>query len=182
MLNHLTKLLFIFLVGLMLAACHKAPILDNELALKLLAKSPSLRGYAVNIVMNNPYAHGENGSGWTCNNKKTLIDAAVVTCEEAERSGVYLTFTNEGKQLLVGKPWGDDTLKNARVVAVSQAVQSIQSIEMSDKSHAVVHYTSAYEKHTAFSNAQLKKVIPLNIPKTAQKSFTLVDDQWVIDE
>jgi len=182
MLNHPTKMLFIFLGSLMLIACHNAPTLDNKLATKLLTRSPSLSGYAINMVINNPNARGENSSGWSCDDKQNLIDAGVVRCEEAGRSSDYLTFTSKGKRLLVGKPWGNTTVRNARVIVVSQALQEIQSIEMIDDAHAVVQYTWAYNEHTPFSTAYLKSVIALNTPHAEQKKLTLVDGKWILDE
>jgi len=182
MLNHLTKMLFVFLGSLMLVACHNAPILDKKSATKLLTRSPSLSGYTINMVINNPNARGENSSGWSCDDKQGLIDAGVVQCKEAGRSSDYLTFTNKGKRLLIGKPWGSATQRNAKIIAVSQTIQEIQSLEIIDDSHAIIHYTWVYNKHTPFSNAYLKEIIALDVPHAEKKTLTLVDDRWVLDE
>ncbi|ORU92492.1 MAG: hypothetical protein A6F70_02945 [Cycloclasticus sp. symbiont of Bathymodiolus heckerae] len=182
MLNHLTKALLVFIGSLVLVACHKAPALTNDLALKLLTSSPTLRGYTISIVTNNPNARGENKNGWGCDDKKELVKSGVVTCKESGRSSTYLNFTAQGKQLLVGEPWGDDVLRNARVIAVSQTIQEIQTLDIIDKSHAIIHYTWVYNKHTPFSNGQLKKVIALNVPQIGQVSVTLKDDRWVLDD
>jgi len=180
MLNHLTKVLFIFISSLLLISCHKAPTLDKKLALSLLTLSNTSSGYAISIVTNNPHARGKNANGWNCSDKKSLIDSNVVTCKESGRSGVYLTFTHEGKKLLLGTPWGDDILRNARVLAVRQHIKEVQSINMIDTSHAIINYTWIYSQHTPFSNAQLQKTIALNIPQIAQVSAVLSKNKWTI--
>lgn len=180
MLNHLTKTLFIFTSSLLLIACHKAPTLDKELALSLLTTSNTSSGYAISMVTNNPHARGKNANGWNCSDKKSLIDSKVVTCKESGRSGVYLTFTNEGKKLLLDSPWGDDVLRNARVLAVLQHIKEIQSIDMIDASHAIINYTWIYNQHTPFSNTQLQKTIALNVPQEAQTSAVLSNNEWTI--
>lgn len=178
MLNHLTKILLVFSASLILLACHKPPVIDNALAKKLLTSSQISPGYSISIVTNNPNARRDNASGWSCADKKIWVDAGVVTCKKSGRSGVYLTFTSEGKNLLIGTPWGDEIVRNARVIAVSQRINNIESIEMVDKSHAIINYTWVYAQHTPFSNAQLRKAITLNIPQRAQTSAILSDGDW----
>jgi len=162
----------------MLLACHKPPVLDSKLAQNLLTTSKILPGYSISIVTNNPNARGANVSGWDCAAKKSWVDAGMVTCKESGRSGVYLKFTPEGKNLLVDTPWGDEIVRNARVIAVSQRINNITSIEMIDKSHAIINYTWVYAQHTAFSNDQLRKAITLNIPQAAQASAILKGSDW----
>lgn len=182
MLNHLAKILLFFVCALLITACHKAAELDNTQALKLLSTSNILPGYTVSMVTNNPNAHGKDPSGWRCADKQHLVDADVVTCNESGRSGVYLKFTDKGKNLLIGKPWGDGTLRNARVIAVSQHINKVENIQLVDETHAIVHYTWTYDEHTPFSNDQLRKTIALNIPQTNQVSMVIDDDQWVIEQ
>ncbi|PCH84748.1 MAG: hypothetical protein COB26_04355 [Piscirickettsiaceae bacterium] len=181
MLKHYSKTLIIIASCLTLLACHKPPVLDNALTLSILNDPEHLSGYTVSMVTNNPTAHGNHASGWTCADKKTIIDAGLAVCKTSGRSGVYLKFTDEGKRLLVGNTWGNSTTRNARVTAVIQQVQDINDISMVDKTHAIVSFNSAYVKHTAFSNTQLKSLIPLNVPKTGQANFVLIDKQWRIE-
>ncbi|KXJ46943.1 MAG: hypothetical protein KUG55_03535 [Cycloclasticus sp.] len=180
MLNHLAKILPIFLISVLLVACHKAPSLDKALALKLLDSSYLSSGYTINLVTNNPHARGKKATGWNCADKKSLVSSGVVLCKESGRSGVYLKFTSEGEKLLVGSPWGDNTLRNARVIAVLQQVDEVQSIEMIDASHAIINYTWLYNQHTPFSNPQLEKTIALNVPQPARASAVLNDNEWTI--
>lgn len=181
MLKHYRKTLIIFASCLTLLACHKPPVLDNALALSILNDPEHLSGYVVSIVTNNPKAHAKDASGWTCADKQPIIDAGLAVCKTSGRSGVYLKFTDEGKQLLVGNTWGDSTTRNARVIAVIKQVQDVNSITMADKTHASVSYSSAYIEHTAFSNTQLKSLIPLNVSTTGHANFVLVDKQWRIE-
>ncbi|PHS72354.1 MAG: hypothetical protein COB22_04925 [Cycloclasticus sp.] len=180
--NHLAKILFIFASSLILLACHKPPVLDNKLALKLLIATQSLPGYSISIVTNNPNGRGQNPTGWNCADKQAWIDEGVVSCKKSGRSGVYLKFTPEGSKLLLAKPWGDKVLRNANVIAVSQRIRDVVSIEMIDNTHAIVNYTWIYDQHTPFSNAQLKKAIALNIPQTEQTSATLKNGEWTIEQ
>jgi len=180
MLNYLARLLFIITVCASLFACHKPPTLDEKLALSLLMKANIRPGYAVNMVTNNPHARGKKAQGWNCSDKQPLIDALVVTCKNSGRSGVYLSFTHEGKKLLLGKPWGDETLRNARVIAVRQKIKDIQSIHLMNNTHAIISYSWVYHQHTPFSNPQLKKLIALDVPQPAQASATLINNQWTI--
>ncbi|MEW4981667.1 MAG: hypothetical protein AB1Y26_00340 [Cycloclasticus sp.] len=180
MLNHLSKASLVLIGVLMLVACHKAPVLDNKLALELLTPSQT-SGYTISLVTNNPNARGKNANGWDCADKKNLVELGVVTCKKSGRSGSYLTFTSQGKQLLVGSPWGDEVLRNARVIAVTQSIQEIQSIEMIDPSHAIINYTWAYDQHTPFSNEQLKKTITLNVQQVGQVSAVLNNKEWTIE-
>jgi hypothetical protein len=182
MLNHPVKTLFVFISCLTLLACHKAPILDNTLALKLISASRTHAGYPISVVTNNPNAHGDDARGWNCADKQSLIDSAVVTCKKVGRSGVYLKFTREGKKLLLGNPWGDAILRNARVIAVSQRIQDILSIEMIDASHALVNYTWVYNQYTPFSSSSLKELIALNVPQTEQISIILKRKKWLIEK
>jgi hypothetical protein len=181
MLNQLGRIILIFTACLALLACHKPPILDTNLALSVLNSPDKLSGYAVSIVTNNPNAHGENARGWTCSDKQVLADTNLAECKTAGRSGVYLKFTDEGKKLLIGKPWGDANLRNARVIAVKQQVQTIDAINMSSKTHAIVDYTSAYTEHTPFSNTHLKKLLILGVPQKKQAEFILTDKEWVLN-
>jgi len=180
MLNHLTKIWAIILASLLLVACHKAPTLDKALALKLLAPSYASSGYTVNIATNNPQARGKNPTGWSCADKKSLVSSGLALCKESGRSGVYLKFTDEGKKLLVGSPWGDNTLRSARVIAVLQQIEEIQSIQLIDPTHAIINYTWVYHQHTPFSNPQLEKTIALNVPQMAQASAVLNNKEWTI--
>ena len=181
MLKHYNKTLLIITSCLMLLACHKPPVLDNTLALSILNDPEHLSGYAISMVTNNPNAHGKNANGWTCADKQPIIDADLVVCKTSGRSGIYLKFTDEGKKLLIGKTWGDQSTRNARVTAVIQQALDINDISLIDKTHAIVSFNSAYVKHTAFSNAQLKHLIPLNVPKNNQANFVLIDKQWHIE-
>jgi len=180
MVNHLSKVSLVLIGTLMLFACHKAPVLDNKLALKLLTPSQTV-GYTISIVTNNPNARGKNASGWNCADKENLVELGVATCHKSGRSGSYLKFTVQGKKLLVGSPWGDEVLRNARVIAVTQSVQKVQSIELVDPSHAIINYTWAYDQHTAFSNEQLKKTITLNVQQSRQASAVLNNKEWIIE-
>jgi len=180
MLNHPTKIWGTFLACLFLVACHKAPSLDNALALKLLAPAYASSGYTVSIATNNPQARGKKPTGWNCTDKKPLVSSGLALCKESGRSGVYLKFTDEGKKLLVGSPWGDNTLRNARVIAVLQQIEEIQSIQMIDPTHAIINYTWVYHQHTPFSNPQLEKTIALNVPQIAQASAILNNKEWTI--
>jgi hypothetical protein len=182
MLNHPVKLLFVFISCSLLIACHKAPVLDNKLALKIISAQQTPSGYTISIVTNNPNARGDNARGWNCNDKQAWVDAGVVSCKKAGRSGVYLKFTTEGKALLMGKPWGDDILRNARVLAVAQSIQDIVSIEQVDKSHAIVNYSLIYDHYTPFANSQLKNIIRLNVAQTKQASIVLKDDEWLVEQ
>jgi hypothetical protein len=134
------------------------------------------------MVTNNPNARGKDSKGWNCDDKKPLVDAGVVSCKESGRSGVYLKFTNEGKKLLVGKPWGDSILRNAKVIAVTRRIDEILSIEIIDKTHAIINYAWAYDQHTPFSSDQLKKTIALNVPQIDQVSAILNDKTWTIEK
>ncbi|PCI21948.1 MAG: hypothetical protein COB62_02270 [Piscirickettsiaceae bacterium] len=180
MLNHHHKVLLIIACCLTLIACHKPPVLDETLVLEILNNSNKASGYAISLVTNNPHALGTNARGWTCVDKQKIIDAGLVICKKSGRSGVYLKFTDEGKKLIVDKPWGDSTLRNARVIAVSQQVEKINSIEMLDKSHATVSYTSSYNEHTPFASDTLKKLIPLNTAKAGTANLSLVDKEWML--
>lgn len=182
MLNHLAKSAAILIVSLILVACHKPLALDNDLAFKLLTSAYENSGYTISMVTNNPHAHGKESSGWNCDDKKAQINAGVINCKNSGRSGVYLKFTSEGEKLLVGKPWGDDVLRNARVIAVTQRIDGVQNIEMIDEEHAIVSYTWVYDAHTPFSNHQLKQIIKLDVPQSTQSSFVLHGKQWVIEE
>lgn len=180
MLNQLSKSILIFTGCIALVACHKPPVLDKELALSLLNASGEVEGYSVSIVTNNPNARGTDASGWTCTDKKDIIDADIVQCKNSGRSGVYLTFTDAGKDLLVGQPWGDYKLRNARVIAVKQAITSIESIQMTSKKEATVTFSTVYSEHTPFASAYLQQLMPLNIPKIRQLTFRLVGKEWGI--
>ncbi|HIF18564.1 MAG TPA: hypothetical protein EYG50_00245 [Cycloclasticus sp.] len=182
MLNYSAKLLFVFISCSLLIACHKAPVLDNKLALKIVTANYTSSGYAISIVTNNPNARGEDSRGWNCDDKQAWVDAGVVSCKKAGRSGVYLKFTPVGEKLLIGKPWGDDILRNTRVIAVSQSIQDITSIELVDESHAIVNYSLVYDHYTPFANSQLKATIALNVPQIKQASIILKGDEWLIDK
>ncbi|MEH6502293.1 MAG: hypothetical protein V7682_00180 [Cycloclasticus sp.] len=181
MLNHVAKALIAFISCLILSACHKPAVLDESLALSILKQSQQEMGYAVNIVTNNPTARDKKTSGWTCADKVDWIEAGVVKCKKSGRSGVYLSFTTKGQQFLTTKPWGSSDVRNARVLAVTRRVQSINSISSIDKNKAKVSYSWIYDEHTPFSNDQLKKLIPLNVVKTDEANFILIGKQWVID-
>jgi len=180
MIKHSSKILFIITSCITLISCSNSSTLYEELALSMLNDPQKPSGYAVSMVSNNPRARGENASGWTCKDKQILIDAGVVTCKESGRSGVYLDFSDEGKKLMIGEPWGDTTLRNVRVIAVKQIAQQITAIKMADDSHATVSFDRIYSEHTPFSNHVLQKLIQLNTPQKAQTNFTLIDNEWVI--
>lgn len=182
MLNHPRKILLIIASCITLIACHKPPILDKSLALSILNDPQNLSGYTINMAINNPHARGKNASGWNCADKQALIDADLVSCNTAGRSGVYLEFSDEGKKLITGSPWGDETLRKVHVIAVTQAIQKINTIEMIDKTHATVSYDQIYSEHTPFSNDALKRQIPLNLSHVGQANFVLIDDEWVIQK
>jgi hypothetical protein len=180
MLNHLAKILCIFVVSLTLFACHKPAVLDKKLALNILITSHVLPGYTINIVTNNPHARREKASGWNCADKQAWVDAGVVNCKNSGRSGVYLKFTTEGKKLLVDDFWGNEVVRNAKVIAVSQHINDVSSIEMINNAHALINFTWIYDQHTAFSNAQLQKDILLNVPQTAQVPAILKNGEWTL--
>jgi hypothetical protein len=94
---------------------------------------------------------------------------------------VYLLFTDKGKQFLIGEPWGNSNVRNARVLAITRRVQSINSISSIDKNKAKVSYSWVYDEHTPFSNDQLRKLIPLNVAKTDEANLILIGKQWAID-
>lgn len=181
MLNHPTKALIGFISFFILSACHKPAVLDNSLALSILNHSQQKMGYAVNIVSNNPNAHDDKASGWTCADKADWIEAEVVKCKKSGRSGVYLTFSDKGKRFLIGETWGSSDVRNARVLAVTRRAQSVNSITLIDKNKAKVSYNWVYDEHTPFSNDRLRKLIPLNVANTDEANFMLIDKQWVID-
>jgi hypothetical protein len=180
MLNHPIKFLIILISCSVLFSCHKAPVLDKSLALKILSQSQDKSGYAISIASNNPHAHGDNARGWTCEDKQNLVEAEVAKCKKSGRSGVYLSFTDKGKEFLLGQPWGDSNIRNARVIAVTKHIQSITSVDLLNKTKASVAYVWAYNQHTPFSNDQLKKLIPLHAPHSEVVDFILTDDKWAI--
>ena len=181
MFNYPVKILIIFISSLMLLACHKPPVLDNKLALNILTKSQTLLGYSISIITNNPKARGLKPSGWNCEDRQEWVDAGVVACKNSGRSGAYLKFTAEGRKLLLGSSWGDKVLRNAKVIAVTQNVLDVLSVEFIDESHAIIKYTWAYDQHMPFSNEQLKKTIALNVPRAEQVSVILDDDEWLVE-
>ena len=180
MVNQLSKIVLIITGCLILLACHKPPVLTKELALATLNSPDKPSGYAVSIVTNNPNAHGKDARGWTCSEQQTVIDANLAECKTSGRSGVYLKFTNEGEKLLVGKPWGDANLRNARIIAVIQQVQTIDAIRMTSTTQATVDFTSAYTEHTPFSNSHLQKLLVLGAPQQKQAELILEDKKWVL--
>lgn len=181
MLNHPVKLLFIFISSVLLIACSDTPHLNDKLALKTLSDKQITPGYIISMVTNNPNARGSDASGWDCSDKQTFIDASLVNCQEAGRSGVYLEFTAKGKQLLVGKPWGTSSLRNARVVAVTQSIQGIHAIKYIDESHATITYSIIYDGYTPFATNYLKSTIKLNDPQIKKANFVLKKDQWKLE-
>tara|TARA_R110002095_G_scaffold50644_2_gene44367 strand:+ start:274 stop:822 length:549 start_codon:yes stop_codon:yes gene_type:complete len=181
MLNHVAKALIGFISCFILSACHKPAVLDDSLALSILNQSQQKMGYAVNIVSNSPTARDKKISGWSCADKADWVGAGVVKCNKSGRSGVYLTFTTKGKKLLIGELWGNSGVRNARVLAVTRHAQSINAITLINKNKAKVSYNWVYDKHTPFSNDHLKKLIPLNAPKTGEANFILRDKQWKIE-
>jgi len=181
MLNHSNKVLALIISSLILTACHKAATLDNELALKILQQR-NTPGYAINIVSNNPNAYAKDASGWTCEEMENITQAGLADCQAAGRSGAYLTFTESGKKLLIGEPWGDSNLRNARVVAISKRIQSIDSIVFITKTTATVSYRWVYDQYTAFASEPLKKLIPLNHLQSATIAMVVVNKQWQVKE
>jgi len=179
MLNQSNKVFALIISSLILTACHKAAILDDKLALEALQQS-NTPGYAINIVSNNPNAYAKEANGWTCKEMKKITQAGLVDCQTAGRSGAYLTFTDSGKQLLIGEPWGDSNLRNARVVAISKRIQSIDSIDFINKTTATVSYSWVYDQYTAFASEPLKNLIPLNHPQAALATLVVVNKQWQI--
>ena len=181
MLNHSKKVLALIISSLVLTACHKAAVLDKKLALEILQQR-NTPGYTINIVSNNPNAYAKDASGWTCEEMKQVTNAGLADCQTAGRSGAYLTFTESGKQLLVGEPWGDSNLRNARVVAVSKRIHSIDSINFTNKTSATVNYSWVYDQYTAFASEPLKKLIPLNNPQSAIATMVVISKQWQIKQ
>ncbi|MEW5057857.1 MAG: hypothetical protein AB1Y25_09535 [Cycloclasticus sp.] len=179
MFNHSSKILMLCLSSLLLTACHKAAILDDKLALETLRQLQPA-GYAINIVSNNPNAYAQTPSGWQCSDMQAAVDAELVNCHTAGRSGAYLSFTENGKKLIVGEPWGDSNLKNARVIAVSKRIESINSISFTSKTSATVNYNWVYQQYTAFASEPLKKLIPLNTLQSATTKIVLLNKQWQI--
>ena len=179
MLKRSNKAITLIACSLVLIACHRADTLDDKLALKLLQQD-NTPGYAINIISNNPNAYAKDARGWTCEDMKAITQAGLANCETAGRSGAYLAFTPSGKKLLVGEPWGDSYLRNARVVAISQQIQSIQSIDFINKTSATVSYTWAYDQYTAFATETLKALVPLNTTQSATATMHVVNKQWEI--
>lgn len=163
-----------------LTACHKPDELTKELALKTLNSSGTYANYSVVITTNNPFAFAESPKGWDCDDKKQLIDAGMVTCETAGRSAVYLEFTSDGKKLLVGTLKGNSTFRTAQVIAAIRNTTSVESIEFTDKTHALVHYTSSYTEYTPFASIEVKALVPLNVPLKSTAEFALEGRTWVL--
>jgi len=178
MLNQARQALMLLIASVLLVACHKPPILDNDLALETLRQQANYRGYATNIVSNNPNAYGKNASGWTCADQSSIVEAGLASCEKSGRSGAYLHLSDSGKKLLIGQPWGDSNLRNARVIAITPQIESVDAINFSTKSKAEVSYTWSYERYTAFATEPLKKLIPLNAAQRSIATLVLIDKQW----
>lgn len=178
MLNQTSQALMLLIASILLVACHKPPILDKDLALKTLRQQVSFQGYATNIVSNNPKAYGKNASGWTCADQLHIIETGLANCEKSGRSGAYLQLTDSGKKLLIGQPWGDSNLRNARVIAITPQIESVDAINFSTKTKANISYTWSYDRYTAFATEPLKKLIPLNAAKRGIATLVLIDKQW----
>jgi len=181
MLNHPVKLLFIFISSILLIACSDTPNLNNKLALKTLSDKQTTPGYIISIVTNNPNARGSDARSWDCSDKQQWIDAKLVNCQEAGRSGVYLEFTTKGKKLLAGEPWGTSSLRNARVVAVTQSIQTIRAIKYIDETHALITYSLIYDNFTPFATNYLKSTIKLNEPQIKKANFVLTNNKWKLE-
>lgn len=170
----------VFFGALWLAQCNRPATLNEQLALEILNNSQAVSGYATTLSMNNPNARGKSADGWNCDSVSSLIEANLVSCHKAGRSGVYLKFKEEGLQFVVGQPWGTKQVKNARVLVATAAVNQITAIEKTSPEQATVHYTWAYDAHTPFATEYLKDTIPLNESITAKATMVLEDNQWVI--
>jgi len=181
MLNHSSKVLALIISSLLLTACHKAATLNDKLALEIL-QLRNTPGYAINIVSNSPKAYAKDSLGWTCEDMIKITNAGLANCQTAGRSGAYLTFSESGKQLLIGEPWGDTNLRNARVIAVSKSIHSINSINFTSNTSATVNYNWVYDQYTAFASEPLKKLIPLNTPQSATVAMVVVDREWQIKQ